>query len=60
VFEPIKEALWPQRFNNDEQVEKFVCKWLQTHPPSFYDTGIKKLPIHWQKYIEKGGNYEEK
>jgi hypothetical protein len=29
-------------------------------PPSFYDAGIKKLPIRWQKYMEKGGNYVEK
>jgi hypothetical protein len=34
--------------------------WLQTRSPSFYDAGIKKLPIRWQKCIQKGGNYVEK
>jgi len=44
MFEPLKEALGGQHFDDDEQVENFVCKWLQTRPPSFYDAGIKKTP----------------
>jgi len=60
MFGHLKEALGGQRFDDDEQVENFVRKWLQTRPPSFYDTGIKKLPSRWQKFIEKGGNYVEK
>jgi len=54
MFGPLKEALGGQRFDNDEQeVENFVRKWLQTRPASFYDAGIKNLPIHRQKCIEK-------
>jgi len=60
MFGPLKEALGGQRFDNNEQVKNFVCKWLQMRPPSFYDAGIKKLPIRWQKCIEKGGSYVEK
>jgi hypothetical protein len=41
MFGPLKEALQPQRFNDDEQVKNFVRKWLQTRPPSFYSAGIK-------------------
>jgi hypothetical protein len=41
MFGSLKEALGGQRFDDDVQVEKFVRKWLQTRPPSFYDTGIK-------------------
>lgn len=59
MFGPLKEALGGQRFD-DEHVENFVHKWLQMHLPSFYDAGIKKLPIRWQKGIEKGGNHVEK
>jgi len=44
MFEFLKEALGGQRFDDDEQVKNFVRKWLQMRP-SFYDTGIKKLPI---------------
>jgi hypothetical protein len=60
LFGPLKEALGRQRFNNDEQVKNFVRNWLQTCPPPFYDAGIEKLPIRWQKCIEKGGNNVEK
>jgi hypothetical protein len=60
MFGPLKEALGGKNFDNDEQVENFVRMWLQAHPPSFYDSGIKKLPIDWQKCIEKCGNHVEK
>jgi hypothetical protein len=60
MFGPLKEALGWLCFNDDKQVENFLRKWLQTHPPSFYDIGIKELPIHWQKCVEKGGNCAEK
>jgi len=60
MFGHLKEALGGQHFNDDKQVENFVRKWLQTHPATFYDAGIKKLPIRWQTCIEKGGNYVEK
>jgi len=41
MFGPFKEALGGQHFDNDEQVENFVRKWLQTRPASFCDAGIK-------------------
>ena len=45
MFGPLKEVLGGQRFDNDEQVKNFMHKWLQMRLPSFYDAGIKKLPI---------------
>jgi len=39
MFGPLE--LGGQHFDNDEQVENFVHKWLQTRPPPFYDAGIK-------------------
>ena len=59
MFGPLKEALGGQHFD-DERVENFVRKCIQTRPASFYDAGLKKLPIRWQKCIEKGGNCVEK
>jgi len=32
MFGPLKEALGGQHFNDDEQVEDFMRKWLQTRP----------------------------
>jgi hypothetical protein len=60
MFGPLKEALGGQRFNNDEGVEVFMCNWLENQPQSFFDNGIKKLPIHWEKCVSKSGNYVEK
>jgi hypothetical protein len=60
MFGPLTGALGGQRFDDEEQVQNFVRNWLQTRPPSFYDAEIKKLPIRWQKCIEKGGNYVKK
>jgi hypothetical protein len=42
MFEPLKEAVGGQRFDDDEQVQNFVRNWLQTRPSSFYDAGLKK------------------
>jgi hypothetical protein len=44
MFGPLKQVLGGQHFDDDEQVENFVRKWLQVRPPSFYDAGIKKTP----------------
>jgi histone-lysine N-methyltransferase SETMAR len=60
LFGPLKEALGEQRFGDDVAVEAFVRKWLVSQPPSFYDSGIKKLPIRWEKYVSKSGDYVEK
>jgi len=60
LFGPLKEALGRKRFDNDVAVETFMREWLVSQPPSFYDSGIKKLPIRWQKCVSKSGDYVEK
>jgi histone-lysine N-methyltransferase SETMAR len=59
LFGPLKEVLGGEQFSSNQQVKQFVCSWLKTRP-SFYDTGMKKLPIRWEKCIQKAGNYVEK
>ena len=44
MFGALKEVLGEQHFDDEEQVENFVRKWLQTCPPSFYNAGIRKTP----------------
>lgn len=60
LFGPLKEALGGQRFDNDVAVEDFVRNWLMMQPSSFYDNGITKLPIRWEKCVMKSGDYVEK
>jgi hypothetical protein len=57
VFSPLKEALGDQRFNDDAGVEAYERSWLQTRPTSFYQDGISKLPIRWEKCVLKAGDY---
>lgn len=60
MFGPLKKALGGERFANDQQVEQFVRNWLGTRPKSFFENGINKLPVRWEKCITKEGNYVEK
>lgn len=60
LFGPLKEALGGQRFVSDEEVEAYVLNWLKTQPTSFYEDGIRKLPMRWEKCISKSGDYVEK
>lgn len=60
MFGPLKESLGGERFDNDNAVEVFVRNWLETRPSSFYDDGIKKLPVRWEKCVSKSGDYVEK
>jgi hypothetical protein len=41
-------------------VEAYVRSWLHTRPTSFYEDGISKLPIRWEKCVLKAEEYEEK
>ena len=60
MFGPLKEELGGHHFDDDDGVETFVCNWLRTRPDSFFDDGIKKLPIVWGKCVDKRGDYTEK
>lgn len=60
LFGPLKEALGKQRFDDNVAVKAFAREWLVSQPPSFYDSGIKKLPIRLEKCISKSGDYVEK
>ena len=60
LFGPLKEELGGQRFEDDEEVEAFVLNWLTTRPRSFYEEGIKKLLIRWEKCVAQSGDYVEK
>ena len=49
MFGPLREELGGRHFDGDDGEETFVHNWLQTRSDSFFDDGIKKLPIRWGK-----------
>jgi len=53
LFGPLKEPLGGQKFDDNAAVEAFMRNWLMSQPLSFYDSGIKKLPICCEKCISK-------
>ena len=53
MFGLLKEELGGHHFDDDDGVETFVRNLTQTRPNSFFDDGIKKLPIRREKYVNK-------
>ena len=49
MFGVVKEALGGEKFNNDAEVEQYVRNWLLERLSSFFDEGIKTLPIQQRK-----------
>ena len=47
MFGPLKESLGGERFANDQEVEQFERNWLDARPKSFFENGMKRLPVPW-------------
>lgn len=60
LFGPLKEALRGKRFQDNEDVKKFVGNWLKRQDKEFFAAGIKKLVVRWNKCINVQGDYVEK
>lgn len=59
MFGPSKNALIGERFGDDTAVEDFVHNCLRILSSSLCN-GSKKLPVPWEKYVLKTGDYIEK
>jgi hypothetical protein len=56
----LKEVLAGRWFWYDKSVKNAVHHWLCAQPKTFYCDGTKKLVGHWEKCVEKQGDYVEK
>jgi histone-lysine N-methyltransferase SETMAR len=59
LFSSLKSALRGKKYNNQEEVGADIEAWIASKQPSFYATGINKLPGRWQKCIDHNGSYFE-
>jgi histone-lysine N-methyltransferase SETMAR len=59
LFGQLQEALGG-RFRCDEGVKNAVHQRLRAQRNTFYYDGIKQLVGHWEKCVEKQGDYVEK
>jgi hypothetical protein len=60
LFGPMKRVLGGKRFRNNDEVIAAVQIWIHKQPKTFFETGIKKLPERWHKYMAVNGDYIEK
>jgi hypothetical protein len=47
-------------FNDDEEIETEVQKWLRQQPKDFYAVAFDALVKRWDKCISVSGGYAEK
>jgi hypothetical protein len=56
----LKNHLGSKRFDDDEDVEMEVRKWLKQQSKDFYVAGLDAMAKQWDKCINVGGGYFEK
>jgi len=61
LFGPMKESLGGVKFENDEDVQQYVCMEVFTLcQKDFYTTGLRQLVQCWEHCIELKGVFVEK
>jgi hypothetical protein len=60
VFLHLKKFLGGRRFLEDDDVKEAVNTRFSSQAAPFYDAGIQKLVLHYEKCFNNGGNYVEK
>jgi hypothetical protein len=59
VFLHLKTFLGGQRFHDDNEIKEAVDTWFASQVASFYDVGIQKLVLHYDKCLNNDGNHVE-
>ena len=57
LFLHLKKFLAGQHFLNDDDVKEAMKKWLSSQAATFYEEGIQKLVLCFDKCLNNGGNY---
>lgn len=57
LFRSMQHGLKDMRFNNDQDIKKWVDDFLASKQTQFYSDGIKNLLGRWRKTIEAEGDY---
>jgi len=56
----LKKFLGGKHFDEEDNLKEEIQTWLSSQAASFYDDGIQKLMLHYDKCLDNGGNYMEK
>ena len=57
LFRSLQHFLSGQRFQQIQDIEKFLKEFIESKPESFFYDGIHSLPEKWLKVIESQGKY---
>lgn len=57
LFPSLKAFMCGEKFQNRNEVEQFVIKWIDSKNTSFFQKGFDVLPEKWQKCVDVDGNY---
>jgi hypothetical protein len=60
LFTYLKIWLGLQHFNNNKELMEGVKMWLSSQAADFFDTGVQKLILQYDKGHNSGGDYVEK
>jgi hypothetical protein len=60
VFLHLKTFLGGRRFHDNNEVNEAINTRFASQAASFYDAGIRKLVLRYNKCLNNGGNYVEK
>jgi histone-lysine N-methyltransferase SETMAR len=59
-FPHLRRDLKGTHFTSDDEVKQAVTSWIKQRTPEFFNVGIRKLVLGWEKCIERQGDYVEK
>ncbi|KOC66075.1 Histone-lysine N-methyltransferase SETMAR, partial [Habropoda laboriosa] len=57
LFNHLENFLCEKNFEAQAAAENAFEELIDSRTPKFYNTGIKKLVLRWQKCIESNGSY---
>jgi hypothetical protein len=60
LFLHLKKFLGGKQFDDDDDLEDAVQKWLTSQVAAFCEEGIQKLVPLYDKSLKNGGKYVEK
>jgi len=59
-FPHLKKDLKGTHFTSDDEVKQTVTSWIKQRKPEFFTDSMRKRVLHWEKCIERQGDYVEK
>ena len=57
LFRSMEHFFREKSYTDLQSIKKDVTQFFELKPEKFYESGIRQLPLRWQKVIDNDGNY---